>query len=807
MLLKLPEPIGYSPIICNALYFFQFRFLIRKTKAVFSLLRFKLIEFLQHFPRSQGAKMSKKTKTNKTADVEKLAADEVLADAIEIEKLPILRPRAVSGLYTRTLFFRPIPTPIGGGLEAAEGVEAFAGEAAGEGIDEREAISNLIPTIKLPREELRIDVDGRYPQSIVSGTIFNGLAERVHWIANVVKTGLNTWKGAIWYKKGDASAIPYTKITVVVTSSFFVGQRSAKVTYSGGGLANSTRTYKYFSQYFHKVEFEYDCATGVTPVTQIATCDHPNRPASLACENLSIERVFQRAGFDTRKSGKDNIIPIGGAGSNATWSDNEMHDAMQTYWSKWANKAQWSMWVFFAALHDMGTSLGGIMFDDIGPNHRQGTAIFNNSFISSAPAGDSNPAAWVKRMKFWTACHEMGHAFNLAHSWQKSLGTAWIPLSNEPEARSFMNYPYFVAGGQTAFFANFDNRFSNDELKFMRHAPSRFVQQGNADWFDNHGFQQAAVSPEPKFKLEIRANRKKPEFQFLEPVVLELKLTNISTEPKIIEESLLKVSDKLTLIIKKRGQTAKQWLPFAQYCYSPAKRVLNVGESVYESQFVAVGTGGWDLAEPGVYGLQVALHLEDEDVVSPPLTLRIAPPKGYDEEYFAQDFFSENVGRVLAFDGSQMLTDANDTLHEAVEKFADRRVAIHAQVALGNPLTKEYKLLSIPKTGELLQTVSEASGKIEIIKSKPDEAEKELANALFDNAAASAETLSHIDFKFYVDQLSKFVEKEGDSKSAAKYQGDLHDTLKKRGVLERVLEEIDDQKNAYVPSRTKTADK
>ncbi len=96
-----------------------------------------------------------------------------------------------------------------------------------------------------------------------------------------------------------------------------------------------------------------------------------------------------------------------------------MHDAMQTYWSRFANQAQWSTWVFFAALHERGTGLGGIMFDDIGPNHRQGTAIFTKSFISQPPAGDPASNAWVRRMQFWTACHEMGHSFNLAHVLQQ----------------------------------------------------------------------------------------------------------------------------------------------------------------------------------------------------------------------------------------------------------------------------------------------------------------------------------------------------------------------------------------------------
>lgn len=749
--------------------------------------------------------MSKNTKNDENIQNNKENIREATQN-IDLVPIPILLP-PVSGLYTRSPVLNPIPLPQP--LPTPINIPNTGGFESGLSCVEQETaeISNIIPAFPFINEQLRVDVDGRYPQMTVSGTIFIGLTEQVHWIANVVKTGA-IWQGGIWYKNGNAATMPYTAISVTIINPL-LSSRTARVTFSGGGLAATTRTYNFSSPYFREVEFEYDSATGVNAVTQIQTCAHPNRPATMACETLSIEKVYQRAGFNTKKTGHDNIVPLAGAGANATWSDSEMHDAMQTYWSKFANKAQWSMWVFFAALHDTGHNLGGIMFDDIGPNHRQGTAMFNNSFIADPPPGDANPTAWVRRMRFWTACHEMGHAFNLAHSWQKSLETPWIPLADEPEARSFMNYPFKVAGKQAAFFANFEYRFSNNELKFMRHAPNKFVQQGNADWFDHHGFEQAAVLPEPTFKLSVRVNREKPDFEFLEPVVLELKLTNISNEPQIVEKSLLAASDKLTVIIKRRGRAAKQWLPFANYCFNPKKVVLNANDSMYESLFAAAGTNGWNLAEPGVYQVQIALHLEKEDIVSEPLGLRIAPPKGYDEEYFAQDFFSEDVGRVLAFDGTQVLGTANDTLREAAAKFADKRVAIHAEVALASPLTKEYKLLNIPEINEEepMNSVSDTDGKIKVTTSKVDKAEKELSTALFDKPQVSAETLSHVDYKYYVDRLSKFVDDKGNAKAAAKYQGELHDTLENRGVLNRVLEAIDNRKNSYDSTGKKPAKK
>ncbi len=115
---------------------------------------------------------------------------------------------------------------------------------------------------------------------------------------------------------------------------------------------------------------------------QIDSCAHPNHPATLPCENLTIRQVFQRAGFDTSISPNPSTSPGAPGG---TWSDMEMHDAMIVFWSRFANLPQWALWTFFADQHEMGSGLGGIMFDDIGPNHRQGTAIFNNSFISDPP--------------------------------------------------------------------------------------------------------------------------------------------------------------------------------------------------------------------------------------------------------------------------------------------------------------------------------------------------------------------------------------------------------------------------------------
>lgn len=645
------------------------------------------------------------------------------------------------------------------------------------------------------RVELRLDVDRDYPQMSASFTIHGFTSVRTHCIAKLTATGPNSWSGVFWYKDGHPSFFPHTGLEIKVTRSYFRYERWAKVTLSGGARRQQALIFRFKSPHFHRVDFEFDCAEDESATTSLYTCAHPNRPAILRCENLSIQQVFERAGFHVTTSPGD-IVPLTGAGPNEEWSDQEMHDAMQTYWSRFASRAQWSMWVFFAALHEMGTGLGGIMFDDIGPNHRQGTAIFNDSFISNPPADGPDQDAWVQRMIFWTACHEMGHCFNLAHSWQKSLGTPWIPLHDEPDARSFMNYPFRVSGGETAFFADFEYRFSDGELLFMRHAPARFVQMGNADWFDHHGFQEVSVSPEPALALELRVNRERAVFEFMEPVTVELKLTNISSQPQLVDDNALSRTDSMTVILKKEGTAARQFFPYAQYCVLGKARTLIPDESVYESLSFSAGRNGWDIGGPGNYTVQVALQIDHEDIVSNALRIRVAPPLSYEEESLAQDFFSDDVGRIITFGGSRFLVNGNEILHEVAEKLSGRRVALHAALALGNEVAHEYK--------QLVEDPEEKRKRLGIKKqpAQPEEARKLLTGALVAQMALAVESFGHIDFKRHVDRLSDWLNKQGATEEAVKSQDVLYQTMSTRQVrgrkiLSRVLEDIKERRGSY----------
>lgn len=641
-------------------------------------------------------------------------------------------------------------------------------------------------------EDLRVDVDGYYPQMVVSGTITRGLSRRCDWFARVTRTATGAYTGAIAYRNGDVTLLPQTQVEVaLVRRKLFGGGGSATATFSGGGAPTSARTFTFSTSSFHPVEFEYDCTTDSSAVTTFDIGTHPNRPADLPVETVSIESVFRRAGFAVTKSGGDSTVPISAAGGDAKWTEQELNDAMATYWSAYSTQPAWAAWALFAGQSIDGPSLGGIMFDYTAGTtpQRQGCVVFSNSFISNVPSGDPNGAAWVNRMRFWTAVHELGHAFNLAHAWNKNTGT-WIPTTNEDHLRSYMNYPHRFSPGQaTGFFSDFRYRFSDSELLFMRHAPERFVRMGDAAWFTNHGFSQAETVPGSPLVLQLRAHRSSMTYEFLEPVTLELKLQNTGSDPIIVDAGALDIAN-CSAVVQRRGQDARQLMPYAVRCLKPQPTALQPRESIYGSITVSSGREGWILAEPGDHVVQVAVHLADEDVVSQPVRVRVRPPLSREEEVVAQDVLTPEVGRVLAAGGTRRSSAEADALREAADRLPDRAIAAHSRVALGRPLTGPGKQLVMTRDAEGHPRAQEVT----MQGADPAAAAAEMAPALQDIDAA-AETFGHIGARNRVETFAHALADAGRVNEAVDVEGSLHDVLSRRGVKPQVLAQIAEERD------------
>src|SRR5687768_18517263 len=103
--------------------------------------------------------------------------------------------------------------------------------------------------------------------------------------------------------------------------------------FSGGTAPTVTRQFGFARSHFREANFEFDTVSDAISVTSYNTASHPNRPASLPAETLTIESGYGHMGIKVTRSG-DNIVPIPAAGANTRWSDIEMHDAMQVNWAK-----------------------------------------------------------------------------------------------------------------------------------------------------------------------------------------------------------------------------------------------------------------------------------------------------------------------------------------------------------------------------------------------------------------------------------------------------------------------------------------
>ena len=594
--------------------------------------------------------------------------------------------------------------------------------------------NTLAPTIV---ESLRLDVDGWYPQMMASGsfasgglTLFGGFVE---WAATVEETPLGLWEGPIIGVWGDKDLLPQRNVRIQAPDRGRLTVLPARliVTFYGGA-PDVTRTLQYASAYFRTAEIEWDTVEQATRVTSFNTGSHPNRPASLPIETLTIPETFSRLGVDLQISPEEHIVPLSRSDSPADpvhpddkWSDSELEDVMKVYWTRYKSQAQWAIWFLFAGLHE-NPDYRGIMFDHFGAYKRRGGAVFNDWWLDKVGEGDDHRDAQIRRRRFVTACHETGHCFDLIHSWE-TPASGWWPLGGEPFARSFMNNPE-QSGGVEDFFSQFQYRFSDREIAFVRHAPEKFVEMGGPYYGDS--FSDAALPLFPTWTLEASVSRSQRVFDFLEPVMLDVRLTNNADQPQVIDENILRHGDNLKLYVGRAGGMITELRPYAIACLAPRWRVLQPGESIVQSVFASAGARGWLISEPGPYELRVRLSTATAQAISRSLPLRVATPCGRDEEVIAQDFFTDEVGRALALGGTAVMQQANTVLERIANEMGGNPAARHAQLALGLPKLKWRKVLRLKQGEAPFGSAAADGGTFALTRPEPEDARRLITAAL-----------------------------------------------------------------------------
>ena len=558
--------------------------------------------------------------------------------------------------------------------------------------------------------ELRVDVDGRRPQARLSGDFFTrysywgwGFSFTLYTSSFVVESltatevsGEMVLTGPVIYYSDPARTNDTIEVRIPRVSVFASAADATVKLYTSGTLT-STYVCPKISEFFRTVTLEIDRFQGTTFPPAANTNVDPF-PADLPNENLTSAIIFQRAGIDMTVTQDDVLNDPDSVDPGSNWSEAELHDLMEDRFDQFADTLQWNLYgVVVPRFGDPNYASGyyGTMFDwggwQAGDTYlRQGAAVAFDALQGRVSGTLYNTAAKRDRLFLETFAHEVGHAFNLPHSWQRSA-------SQDSASESFMNYAWGYTGGagtESAFWSNFRWEFDDVELIWMRHADRNDVIFGGRDWIGNnlsiYSEPEAEIQGAP-ISLEVRAW---DVFDFAAPVRVELKLKNISGSTQRVVPHLQPEDGLITLYIRRPNGDIVRYVPPVLRLKNPDQVELAPGESLYESVLLSFGAKGNQFQEPGEYLIRAYYILPCAWLIaSRSLRLRVSTPSGRSTEELAHLLFSHEAAKFLYYGGTERYPQVTSRLKEAAEKHArtDPVLARHINAALGVHQARQFK--------------------------------------------------------------------------------------------------------------------
>lgn len=405
-------------------------------------------------------------------------------------------------------------------------------------------------------------------------------------------------------------------------------------------------------------------------------------PVKFGDTDVTWQQCLAKAGITVHDVGESTTIPAQPAGWNASTIFTLLHDVMETAAQAPLGTAAWDLHLLMLS-KTTRNGLFGIMFDAADELPRQGAAVFVSDIRKHVPNE-------TDRKIIQTTVHELGHALNLAHRFERAVGRA--------DSTSFMNYDWrYLGGGKAEEFWNaFDFLFDPDELEFLRHAPRNALIPGGASfrsvnyWADGTGGYSPYVPevPVPGFRLTLTPPAAGPIFAFGQPVFLEVQLQNQRPNPIELPPGVLDPKTGfLEVLIRRRSgilptglRDAVPFVPIMQRCMDQtamAPDVLQPGATMRNNLNLTFGSGGFAFAEPGEFEIIPLLGFTVEDdtgeraelvIRGESLRIRVAHPHSLDEEQDAMTLFRTDVGAWFALGGSDCLSRAQDSLLEVCER-------------------------------------------------------------------------------------------------------------------------------------------
>jgi hypothetical protein len=562
--------------------------------------------------------------------------------------------------------------------------------------------------------ELRVDVDGDRPLRRVSADYYtaNGASYYGSFMvdapsitvttAYVVITGLGvyTWN----------AGAPKVRITIPRVLAWSQPAAATLQHLTLSDAPGASYVCSFASPYFRTVEIEQD---RVESVTAFASYDVGLLPSGGSRRPISVLSAYQEAGIEMRPVGASDIVPIGDAGVNGIWSNAELHASMIGHFSLWQDDPQWRVWLFHAQLHDIGPGLLGIMFDQIG-RQRQGAATFYQSQAGPTPS--------EQRSQLYTCVHELGHCFNLFHSFHKEFMSP--PQLNRPDALSWMNYPQnYPYGGASAFWNDFPFQFDDLELIHLRHAFRDNIVFGANDFgvgaaLENLDSWRPAGQNHSDLKLDLQAPA---SFATGEPVSIGIKLRATGAQAKRVHNYLSPEYGLVQIGIRKPSGQVQTYRPLIRSCIADEGTILKDSRSAVEGNaYIGYGQHGFYFDQPGIYRIcAVYTGFDGEKVLSNVLNMRVRAPQNAEDEEVADLLFGQDQGTLLYLMGSDApeLKGGNEAFDDILEKHSKHTLANYARLVKGINTAREFKVVT-------------TSDKLHVRKPKHEEAKKLLAPLL-----------------------------------------------------------------------------
>ena len=546
--------------------------------------------------------------------------------------------------------------------------------------------------------ELRVDVDGPSPTMRISADYYAVSGATVSYFGSmrvdapavaisasrivITGTGRYTWAAGAPRVKVTIPRVPLTSAPAAATMQHMLPSGSPGATY----------VCRYLGPAFRAVLFEQDCQDTVpAPFTSYNT---GSLPSGGPARPLSVISAFGEAGVQLLTTGRNNVIATAEAGANSAWSDAELHASMVRHFSRWRDVPQWAVWLFHAKLHDLGTGLYGIMFDQQG-KQRQGCAVFY--------AGIGGTTADARRLQAYTCVHELGHCFNLLHSWQKSLANP--PQPNRPASPSWMNYPWRFPGGAGAFWSAFPFKFDAPELVHIRHGFLNDVIMGGNPFGTGSALEdleswRAPIEDRSGLRLELDAS---PSFAYGAPVTVQVKLTSADPRGIVVTKHLRPRNGNVEIAIAQPGGTVVEYEPLLHHCMSDEDTVVLGAEqqSYADMAFIHYGKDGFYFDQPGTYRLRARYTAPDGSVVvSDTTTIRVRPPVTAEDAEVAELMFGDEQGTLMYLVGSDFdgLRRGNEALTRVWSEHPEHPLADVARLIQGVNAAREFKQIEADDT-------------------------------------------------------------------------------------------------------------